>query len=807
MQCPSDIPAGLTAANSNEECQPDAAEKMAVGPVSGAAQPRPDSLNILLLSAGLLTLFFGVLDARDLLAGDIALLLTGFSLILVAALQFWIGRREPRGTQKLVGTLQNLAVGLDGSIESLKDVQWELRESEARYRDLLDYQGDIIIRRDPEGRLTFVNDAFCRAFGMTRDTIIGQSFTPRILDGEAHEGVETGGETDGQRRRYQQCLATSEGPRWFAWDEFVIQDENGSLKEIQCVGRDITDQRSAEAALQEARDQAEDANEAKSRFLAAMSHEIRTPMNGILGMVGLMLDTKLTPEQRTYARAVNTSAKTLLSIIDEILDFSKIEAGKLELTVEPFDLGEAVQGVVELLAPRAREKGLEIGWFIDPGLPKTVLGDEIRIRQILMNLLGNAIKFTNEGGVALRVTDCAATGESVSGRVQIRFAVSDTGIGLDAEARTSIFGEFEQADKSTTRSYGGTGLGLAISKRLVDEMGGDLRVESEKGEGSTFTFDIPLQPGENAPNLGADWTALDGAVHVLIVSSAEIEAGLMADMITAAGGTVERAKPGEASLGIWSAADAGRVFDVVIADASDLDRCERLPDQAREAAGSQRSVKTVVLVDASERGDVQRLKQRGFDAYLVRPVRPASLFSQIGLGNPKSSGLPTRGGPLRAPQVDAEPVNGAQVTSLNALLAEDNQINALLARKMLERAGWTVTHVPNGRIAVEAFRARLEGASKVPFDLVLMDIHMPEMDGIEATGEIRRLFDVRSDLAAPPIIALTANAMPEERQRYLESGLDDYLAKPFERDDLEALLERWGGSRQTGATAEGGIPA
>ena len=267
-------------------------------------------------------------------------------------------RRERAGNARLAA----LADRLDQSLESLKDLQWEVREREARYRDLLDHQGDVILRRDADQRLSFVNDAFCRTFGLSRDAALGQIFHLPVTSAEQDEPA--GWQKDGEERRSRIVeLRTAAGPRWFVWEDFVIGDADGRMKEMQSVGRDITEQRAAELQLAEARDQAMDASKAKSRFLASMSHEIRTPMNGILGMTGLLLDTELSPEQRTYARAISTSANTLLSLIDEVLDFSKIEAGKIELRPAPFDIADAAQGVIELLAPRARDKGLEIGWL------------------------------------------------------------------------------------------------------------------------------------------------------------------------------------------------------------------------------------------------------------------------------------------------------------------------------------------------------------------------------------------------------------------------------------------------------------
>ncbi|MEC9368415.1 MAG: ATP-binding protein [Pseudomonadota bacterium] len=680
-------------------------------------------------------------------------------------------RAAARATPDPGGELARIAARLERGLESLNDLQWEMRESEARYRDLLDRQGDVILRRDADGRLTFINDAFCRTFGMSRQGAIGQRFVAEVLDGQRRDAAvrpELRGTV-----RYEQRIATAQGPRWFLWEEFAIRDESGSLREMQASGRDITEQREAEAKLQKAREEAETANRAKSRFLATVSHEIRTPMNGILGMTGLLLDTELSAEQGTYARAITTSAKTLLSLIDEILDFSKIEAGKLELAIAPFDLAEMVQGVVELLAPRAYDRSLQFGWTIDPDLPRTVTGDEIRIRQVLINLIGNAIKFTEQGGVLLHV---CATGEGV------RFAVRDTGCGLAPEARENIFREFEQADSSPSRRHGGTGLGLAISRRLAEMMGGELSVESEPGKGSTFSFTVSFAGRPSGPLL-RDEMSLPLPTHHVLLMAPELESEALAALLKAAGTAVTCCKPEHAAIELWSAVDTGAAVDTLIVDAAWAETARSALVQAAEAAGS--PVKAVVIIGPAGRGDIPRLKSLGYQSYLVRPVRPASLLARLA-DDGEASGVIRPRRPAR---------KGAHLRAVETprrrrvLLAEDNDINALLATKMLERAACEVVHVRDGRAAADAIQSSLEPGEQ-RFDLVLMDIHMPEMDGIEATTRIAAMFAGTKE-ARPPVIALTANAFPEDREQYLKAGLDDYLSKPFEREDLAALLAKW----------------
>jgi len=679
--------------------------------------------------------------------------------------------------------LENLAAlgeRLEWRIEQLKDIAWELADSDTRYRDLLDAQAEIISRRDGDGRLTFVNKAFCRVFGITASEVLGSEFRPSVL---AHEDLTPSGGKAPPQRRYLQHVETVEGPRWFAIEEHMVADADGCGFEVQTIGRDVTEQRAFEAQLAEARDEAEAASRAKSRFLAAMSHEIRTPMNGILGMAGLLAETQLTPEQQTYTNAIDQSARTLLQLIDEILDFSKIEAGKLELNKAAFALEDCVQGTVELLAKRAHEKDLEIAWTVDPNLPLQLVGDEARVRQILLNLIGNAIKFTDRGGVLVSVHVLEKQAEKA--RVAIR--VKDTGIGLSASAKESVFAEFAKADEPMARRRGGTGLGLTISRRIARAMGGDISVESEPGRGATFTAELEL--GTVA---GAD-TVLSrapraAAARVLLAFDRLIERRALAVSLRDIGVMVEEDDDLEAAEDIARAAASGTPIDLVIVDAeADPDEARRLLAQARKAAPG-RSVRGIVLIDALARANLRTFRSIGFDSYLVRPVRPRSLVAQIALhdgqgGSPAGS-EDMRGASQSEPQ--------AVLECCHVLIAEDNPINALLAQRMVEKIGGTSMVAADGEEAVALMQQALEGRIP-PFDLVLMDVHMPKLDGLEAAQAMRRLTAGESrstGRALPPIVAVTANAFPEDRRRCLEAGLDDYLAKPFDRGELEALITR-----------------
>jgi two-component system, sensor histidine kinase and response regulator len=748
---------------------------------------------LITLPAGLMSLLAGLSMLPPPVGIPHILVAFGAAIILIGSLVSGLQtRRRIAAPPADMGRIQRLGDRLERGIESLKDMQWELRENEARYRDLLDSQQDVILRRDAAGRLLFVNKAFCRAFGVDSGQVLGRSFRIVKLAGDDANPVPPRGRDRGQR--YVQQIDTAQGPRWFAWedyavasqdtrDEAVLSDAASSAVEIQSVGRDVTEQRQAEHALQEARDQAEQANRAKSRFLATMSHEIRTPMNGIMGMTSLLLETKLDAEQGGYARLIKQSAKTLLSLIDEILDFSKIEAGKMEIQLAPFALDELIQGVVELLAPRAHDKGLEFGWAFDPRLPRVVIGDDLRLRQILTNLIGNAIKFTETGGVAMTVS-----GTVVSGRVTLRMAVRDTGIGLDAAAIGSVFGEFVQADSGLARRFGGSGLGLAISKRLAAAMGGDIAVSSLPGAGATFTLTVGLDimpSSSEAIREGHRGTTLAlaapaaSAQQILLCSPRAIERTMLAQVLLDGGHHVDHVELDQLGLSVPLAA-----YDAMVVDSSlGLETTRQLIDMARNTSPA---CLAVITIDPSERDRLSEFRSAGIDHYLVRPVRPSSLLAQIRRGLRQVGGGHggTTGSSTNKPE--------ERTKGLRTLLAEDNDINALLADRLLVQSGASVTRVANGQLAVAEYqRAALH--PDTAYDLILMDVQMPLMDGLTATEIIRRLEPAGGHVI---IVALTANAFADDRKRCLGAGMDDYLAKPFERVELADVIDRWFSDRQ-----------
>ena len=643
--------------------------------------------------------------------------------------------------------------------EQLADHNWELQEAEERTKSLLETQGDLIVRRDAQGCITYANDAFCAFAGQTCDSLLGTAAELSVL-----EQGKTAPLPDGTRT-HDQKIMTAAGARWLAWREVVVRAEADDRVEVQSVGRDITDRANVEHALGEARDAAEAANRAKSRFLAMVSHEIRTPLNGILGMTDLLLDTPLTPEQTTYVRAAKTSGDALLSLIAEILDFSKIEAGKLELETRPFSLIALVEEVVELLGPRAQAKGLEIASDVDERLPTRVISDDARLRQVLLNLASNAIKFTEIGGVSVIVERGKQPDEVI-------FRVCDTGIGIAVAQQARIFLEFEQADTGATRKFGGTGLGLAISKRITERMGGSINVESVPGAGATFRVAMTLaaadshEPGFVAPALAAR--------AVLIIAPDSIESALVARRLTRWGAHAQIADAKAAAARLLE-----RHWDAVIVDhalgAATTASCVALVGTT--------IARRIVLITPSERHGLAALKQAGFTGYLVKPVRAASLKAQLVADDAFDDSAAANLEKTSA-QPDGTMVDERKRKRLAILIAEDNEINALLARSLLTKLGHHPTTAANGAEALAAWHAAR--AAGMPYDLVLMDLHMPGTDGIEAA---RRMRMAEADNGRrTPIIALTANAFAEDREACLAAGMDGFLVKPLDREQLAAVL-------------------
>lgn len=655
------------------------------------------------------------------------------------------------------GGLRRQVASLAHDVEGLNDRLWNLADSEERYRSLIEAQGDLIVRRDGV-RIVYANRAYAGLFGAGEQDLVGSEMLLPQLASRPLVLLEGGA------RSFDECLATYEGERWISWVETAVPGPDGRTL-IQRVGRDISARIASEDALVEARARAEAANEAKSRFLATVSHEFRTPLNGILGMADLLTDTGPDAEQATYVAALRTSGEALLALVDDILDFAKVEAGKLELVAEPFDMAQLVETVAELMAPRAQAKGIELAAHIAPDLPARLVGDRDRLRQILLNLVGNAVKFTEAGGVGLSL---ARAGE------HLEITIADTGPGIPADRLETIFGEFEQLDHGSLAGQTGTGLGLAIVRRLARLMGGEVHAESRLGDGATFRVTLPLVAAFDAPEPRIPhWPQH----HVLLVSPAPFAARFLAETIRTTGasvsiaGTVEAAR---AKLGAESSITAVLV-DHALGDVPAKELAE-----AATAAGIR---DCLILLSPQARRQFGSPQEAGFSGFLIKPVRTRSLYER--LGNGLQPGPSAAGGPAAlAATLVRQPGAGMTV-----LVAEDNEINALLATRTLERFGCTAIWARDGRDALRRVEASFAGAAP-PLALALLDVRMPMMTGLDCARAIRSLEKRLGRAATLPLVAVTANVSAADRAAAFAAGMDDCLAKPLEREALLRWLER-----------------
>ena len=661
-----------------------------------------------------------------------------------------------------------MAEAIEGTVAQLEEaIRWTQEENlraeleASKLRSMIEGMNEGIVVLDKDDRVVEVNSWFLQHMGMKREDVVGKEVW------EFH-GEET-------NRRIKEVLEDFRSGRVKgvrAWERemmglwvslrlqpiFFSDAYNGVILNVI----DVT-------PLVEARQQAEAASRAKSEFLAVMSHEIRTPMNAILGMAELLQDTPLSEEQRDYVEMLKLSAENLLEIINDILDFSKIEAGRLELEERELDLRELVESTAVTLATRAHKKGLELLCYLGPEVPHHIMGDPVRLRQILVNLIGNAIKFTEEGEIVVKVEK---VGEE-KGKAVLHFSVSDTGIGIPEEKQEKIFESFTQADASTTRKYGGTGLGLAISKHLVEKMGGRIWVESEVGKGSTFHFTIrcPVPQKKEKGKEEVIPQPIEG-IRVLIVDDNSTNRLILRETVSAWGLIPAEAGSGSATLEkLKEAAEKGKPFQLLLLDRRlpDMDGFE-LAKRVKEMP-EYRSLPMILLSSDEKKGDRELAKQLGIKEMLLKPVRKSKLYNaivEVFVTRPEET------------TKEAGLVSALKGKPLRILLAEDNPVNQKLVVKLLEKQGWRVTVASNGREAMEL-------ASRNGFDLILMDVQMPEMDGLEATRMIRER--ERETGRHIPIIALTAHAMKEDRERCLQAGMDAYVPKPIKVQELFKVIK------------------
>ena len=669
-----------------------------------------------------------------------------------------------------------LGAAIAGALSWVSILRRRVRGQTEIIRTTLESTADGILVVDSEGKVVTYNQKFIEMWKVPEETLATRDANAFL--GQAAAQLKY---PDQHLKKVRQLYSNPE-----AQSDDLIEFKDGRVferhSEPQRIGgksvgrvwgfRDITERQRFQAELEGAREAAEAASRAKSEFLANMSHEIRTPMNGIIGMTELALGTELDLEQREYLDVVKNSASSLLSVINEILDFSKIEVGKLSLEPVIFDLREQLGQAMKTLAVRAHEKNLELACYVPPELPELVEGDAIRLRQIILNLVGNAIKFTEHGEVVVRVTPEARDSASVS----LHFTISDTGIGIPAEKQKLIFEPFTQADASTTRQYGGSGLGLSISARLIEMMRGRIWLESEVGQGTTFhftaPFGVPTAEAQRAPD--ADPTLLEN-MRVLVVDDNATNRQILEKILIhwrMRPSTVDGAKAGLALL--KQALEAKAPFGLMLTDRHMpevdgfmlVEQIQKIPALA--------GMPTVMLTSGGYRGDGERCKELGIAAYLMKPVLQSDLLEAL------SRVLGSRIENPEAPEVITGQTLRDGRAPLRVLLAEDNPVNQRVAARLLDKRGHVVVVAGNGALALEALEQQT-------FDLILMDVQMPVMDGVQATAAIRQQEKITGTHI--PIIAMTAHAMEGDRQRFLGSGMDGYISKPVHSRELFEVIE------------------
>jgi PAS domain S-box-containing protein len=665
------------------------------------------------------------------------------------------------------------------TLEEHKQTEDRLRNSESFYQTLVETLPQNILRKDSEGRFTFANRKFCQSIGKPLYDILGKTdfdFFPAALASKYFqddlrvmttlENLDTVEEhvTPGGEKLFVHVIKTP------------LYNALGQVVGIQGIFWDVTQRKRIEKELEQARDAALESARVKSAFLANMSHEIRTPMNAIVGMTGLLLDTRLSQEQREFANTIRDSTDGLMVIVNDLLDFSKIEAGKLRLESTDFDLREVVESTVEMLGDHARKKEIELGCWIEADVPVFLRGDPGRLRQVLANLLSNAVKFTERGEVLV----CVRRTSETPARATLRFAVADTGVGMDAKTLPDIFAPFTQGDTSTTRKYGGTGLGLSICKQLVELMEGQIGCETNSGRGSTFWFEIAV----------AKQTKADSAIPEDKLESEQRPCRLLIAVDDEATQKILRHQlAGAASREVITTTSAlaletlqrgmqeARAFDLAILSSEDAAMDGLALAQSIKSDAAVASTKLIVIAPLGKRLSTGLMRQVGISACLVKPVRQSRLLDCISDVLKTAGTLETSGG-----ATPSEPHIALPALRLRVLVAEDNIVNQRVVLTQLKQIGFTADAVANGREALDALR-------RAPYDIILMDCQMPEIDGYEAAARIRAE-GLASFKSEPYLIALTANALPGDRERCFAAGMNDYLLKPVRLESLEGVLQR-----------------
>jgi PAS domain S-box-containing protein len=694
-----------------------------------------------------------------------------------------VERRRKDGQRVPVRVSAGLVRGVDDptifvlydDITVTRRAQEALREAERAYRELVESASDLVWKLDREGRWEFLNSAAGEIYGLEPDALIGRPLAERVApphrerDLARFAQVLEGGELADYETVHR---AEDGGERHLSFSARPVRDLDGTIVGAQGTARDVTARAEARAALIEAREAAERVAALRSAFVANMSHEIRTPLNGILGLVELLLDSELSPDQRRSVELIRTSGDALLSVVNDVLDFSKIEAGRMELEDVGFDVGGLVESTARLLAVRAASRGLEVVVDLAPDVPRAVMGDPGRLRQVLTNLIGNAIKFTKAGEIVISVRREPGSGDPP----HMRFAVRDTGIGIPPDRLEAIFEEFTQADLSTSREFGGTGLGLALCRRLVGMMHGEIHVRSEPGTGSEFWFTVPLRTrgAEAAGGPAPPPPRMPVGGRALVVDDSASNRRIVREILRMAGMQVDDAADAAGGFARLRAAGADQPYDVVVLDGHMPGRDGFALAADIRADPHLRSTRLIMLTSAANRGDGQRCRNLGIDGYLTKPVvRVEFLEAVAAVVSADEARHPD-------PLVTRHSMKENR-QRLRVLVAEDNPVNQHVARSLLERRGHTVEVVANGQLAVEAMRGGT-------YDVVLMDLQMPVMDGLTATQRIREL----PACGTVPIIALTAHALAEDRERCLAAGMTACVTKPFRPHDLFAEIEGWG---------------